>query len=105
MKNRSKPKQLSGIKLIAIINGLAALLYTVFFGDLAFIKLPAITSLKNSSKQINFSTTYGFGIADLLWPVPLTYWINSSLEKAGNWLVGCTFSKCFILVFFYSNNY
>jgi hypothetical protein len=62
--------QLPGIKLIAIINGLTALLHIVFW-VLAFFKLPAITLLKNSVNQINLATTYGLGISDLLWSVPL----------------------------------
>jgi len=56
------------IKLIAIINGIAALLHLSFW-ILAFIKLDSIASQNSTSDTMNLATTYGFGIADILWSV------------------------------------
>jgi len=70
MKNRSTNNRTRWIKVISFINGIAAILHLLFW-IAAFIKLPAITSTKNIADQINLATTYGFGIADFLWSVPL----------------------------------
>ncbi len=50
------------IKLIAAVNGIAAVLHIVFW-TIVFVKAP----LEQSEKIV----TYGLGIADLLWSVPL----------------------------------
>lgn len=60
----------AGIKLIAIVNGIAALLHLLFW-IMAFIKLPAISGQETVSEKINLATIYGFGIADFIWSVPL----------------------------------
>jgi hypothetical protein len=70
MENRLIYNRTTWIKVIVFINGIAAILH-LFFWITAFIKLPAITSTKNVADQINLATTYGFGIADFLWSVPL----------------------------------
>ncbi|WP_298371237.1 hypothetical protein [uncultured Lutibacter sp.] len=58
------------IKIIASINGLAAMLH-LFFWIIAFIKLPPISSQIHIGDRINLATTYGFGIADFIWSVPI----------------------------------
>jgi len=70
MENRLIYNRTTWIKVIVFINGIAAILH-LFFWITAFIKLPAITSTENVADQINLATTYGFGIADFLWSVPL----------------------------------
>jgi len=61
-----------GIKIIASVNGLAAILHLLFW-IFAFIKLPSIHSENTIADKINLATTYGFGIADLIWSVPLLF--------------------------------
>lgn len=65
MHNR-KP---AGIKLISIVNGIAAVLYFLFW-IVAFIKLPANSETGSPAEKINLVTVYGFGVADLIWSVP-----------------------------------
>lgn len=59
-----------GITLIAVVNGFAALLHLLFW-IVAFNRLPSISSVNGVAGQINLATTYGFGIADFIWSVPL----------------------------------
>lgn len=61
---------LPGIKLVAIINGLAAVLHGVFW-SLVFIRLPSPWSSLESIERNDLIDTYGLGIADLLWSIPL----------------------------------
>ena len=65
-----RSKQTFGIKLIAAINGFAALLHVLFW-ILAFVRFPSISSQSNATERIDLATTYGFGIADMIWSVPL----------------------------------
>ncbi len=58
------------IKIIALINLLAALLH-LFFWIIAFNRMPSISSQINIVDRLNLGTTYGFGIADFIWSVPL----------------------------------
>ena len=62
-------KQIFGIKLIAVINGIAALLHFLFW-IIAFTRLPSISSISSIAEQMNLATTFGFGIADIVWSVP-----------------------------------
>ncbi|MFC2088684.1 hypothetical protein ACFLSX_03705 [Calditrichota bacterium] len=73
------------IKLISIINGIAALLHLIFW-ILAFTRLPSISSFGTVSEQMNLATTYGFGIADIIWSVPFLLLGSIALWK--NKLVG-----------------
>ena len=65
-----KSNQRLGIRVIAWVNGLAALLHILFW-VYAFIRIPSISSLKNTAEKTNLATTFGFGLADLIWSVPL----------------------------------
>ena len=70
MKKELFYNQTLSIKIIALINGFAALLH-LFFWIIAFIRLPSISLQLNIADRINLATTYGFGIADFIWSVPL----------------------------------
>jgi len=85
------------IKIIASINGLAALMHILFW-IIAFVRLPSISSQMNIADRINLATTYGFGIADFIWSVPLLLigsiglwkkteigWVSSLLANALYW--------------------
>jgi len=63
-------KRTSGMKLIAVINGIAALLHLSFWIR-AFVRLAPASSQGSGVDRIDLATTYGFGIADLIWSVPL----------------------------------
>jgi hypothetical protein len=68
MSNNKQSKYL-GIKVISIMNGVAAMLHLLFW-ILAIIKLPALSRAVNIEQKINLATVYGFGIADLIFSVP-----------------------------------
>ena len=74
-KNRIIP---GGIKIISIVNFVAALLHLAF-QTLAFIRLKSSFSDISFLEKVNLSTTYGFSIADLIWSFPLliisTFWL------------------------------
>ncbi len=61
-----------GIKIIAVVNGIAAILHLLFW-IFAFNRLPSMYSLRNTAEQVNLATTYGFGTADMIWSVPLLF--------------------------------
>ena len=69
MSEMLETKKSFGIKLIAVINGIAALLHLLFW-IFAFTRLPSISSFNSIAEQMNLATTYGFGIADIIWSVP-----------------------------------
>lgn len=74
-KNKNIPR---GIKIISIVNFAAALLHLAFW-TLAFIRLQSPFSDIPFLEKVNLTTTYGFGIADLIWSFPLliigTFWL------------------------------
>lgn len=57
-----------GIKLISVINGLAAFLHLIFW-IIAFLHLSKSAPQSSFAAQANFATTYGFGIADIIWSI------------------------------------
>lgn len=59
-----------GIKSIVVVNGIAAVLHLIFW-IIAFIRLSSLSSQNGIAEQIDLATTYGFGIADIIWSVPL----------------------------------
>ncbi len=67
------------IKFIAIVNGLAAVLHVVFW-TVVFFRLPPVSMLLKDLNQAEITTTYGLGIADLVWSVPLlglgSWWLQ-----------------------------
>ena len=69
MDEKKDSDRLTGIKVIAIVNGLAAVLHLLFW-IIAFIRLPALATQETVHDKMNLATTYGFGIADLIWSVP-----------------------------------
>ena len=68
MKYPRKPVQ--GVKLIATVNGIAAILHVAFWA-LAFSRLPPWWATNSEAERADLVVTYGLGIADLLWSAPL----------------------------------
>ena len=60
------------VAAIAIINGVAFLL-TIVFWLMVFVKqlVPSPDELAAFAERANAATTYGFGIGDLVWSLPL----------------------------------
>lgn len=88
MKYSEKNKIIPGsIKIISIVNFIAALLHLTFW-ILAFIRLQSPFSDIPILEKVNLATTYGFGIADLIWSFPLliigSFWLRK-LKPLG-WL-------------------
>jgi hypothetical protein len=92
-------KQTYGIKLIAMINGIAAFLHILFW-ILAFTRLPSISSLSNVAEQINLATTFGFGIADIIWSVP--FLLLGSIMLLKNKLIGWLGANFANVLYWYS---
>ena len=59
-----------GVKIISIVNAIAALLHLVFW-IFAFIRLQSMFSDVSTSEKIDLAISYGFGIADMVWSFPL----------------------------------
>ncbi len=58
-----------GVTVTALVNGVAAVLHLVFW-SLAFLRLRSLE--REGSLDLGaLRTTYGFGIADLVWSVPM----------------------------------
>lgn len=76
-----------GIKLIALVNGIAAVLHFVFW-VLVFLRLPRPNTLDDEAERIDRIVTYGLGVADLFWSVPLLsigcFWLYAGSEMG--WL-------------------
>lgn len=71
MKQTEKLKKTPKVvKIISIVNAVAALLHLMFW-TLAFIQLKSPFSDVSILEKINLATTYGFGIADMIWAFPL----------------------------------
>ena len=85
MRDMIRDERAFGIKLIALINGIAALLHLLFW-IIAFVRLPSISSYGPVAEQMNLATTYGFGFADIIWSVPFLLLGSIALWK--NKLVG-----------------
>jgi hypothetical protein len=99
MSTKKRSPQTFGIKFIAVINGIAALLHTIFW-LFAFIRLPSISAQSTAAEQINLATTYGFGIADLIWSVPLLLIGSIALWK--NNLIGWLAAHLANVLYWYS---
>jgi len=61
-------ERIFGIKLISIINGIAAFIHLIFW-IMAFIHLSKSGFESSLAEKANIATTYGFGIADILWSI------------------------------------
>lgn len=88
-----------GIKLIALINAIAALLHLLFW-ILAFTRLPSIISQSSAADRLNLATTYGFGIADIIWSVPVLFIASIGLWK--NKLIGWLAAFLANILYWYS---
>ena len=86
-QNESMRQGFKGIRVIAVVNTIAAALHVAFWA-LAFTKLPFPLSLSNIFERASVSMTYGFGMADLVWS--LSFLILSAIGlwrgKAWGWL-------------------
>ena len=71
-------------RVIAVANGVGALLTLAFWG-LVFTKLPLPNTLSNASERMNAATTYAFGIADLIWSLPLLLMAAIGLWRRRLW--------------------
>ncbi|MBD1912567.1 MULTISPECIES: hypothetical protein [unclassified Leptolyngbya] len=71
-----------GIKLIAAVNGIAAILHLIFW-ILIFFLLPQPSALNVSAEKVDLMVTYGLGAADLLWAVPTlaigSFWLRRQM--------------------------
>lgn len=57
-----------GIKLISVVNGIAVVLHLIFW-ILAFLHLFKLPTPNSMAERVNLATTYGFGIADIIWSI------------------------------------
>jgi hypothetical protein len=70
MSGINESKGLFGIKLIAIVNGIAAILHLLFW-TAPLTKLTLLLPSIQAPEYIDVATIYGLGLADLLWSIPL----------------------------------
>ncbi len=61
-----------GIKLIAVVNGVASMLHLGLWA-LAFHRLPSPFAAINDSVRMDLLVTYGIGVADLVFSMPLLF--------------------------------
>jgi len=73
-------KSARGIKCIAIVNGIAAILHLIFW-IFIFLRLPRISTAVSDLAKADLIVTFGLGIADLLWSVPLLIIGSIYLQK------------------------
>ena len=75
------------IPIIAIVNGVAAVLHIVVW-SLAFLKLPWWKDATSETLQMDLLVTYGLGIADLVWSTPLLAFaaVYGWKRKQSGWL-------------------
>jgi hypothetical protein len=68
-----------GIRLIATMNGIAAVVHFMFW-ILIFFLLPQPWTIDAGAQKIDLIVTYGLGVADLLWSVPTltigSFWLR-----------------------------
>lgn len=76
-----------GIRMIAIVNGIAAITHFTFW-TFVFFHLPLPWTVDTDVKRVDLSVTYGLGIADMLWSVPFltigSLWLQK--RKLLGWL-------------------
>lgn len=73
-----------GVKVIIIVNSIAAVLHVIFWTS-AFIKLPSPLTFDTFAERANMAVSYGFGFADLLWSIPLLGLSAYGLKKMKFW--------------------
>ena len=69
-----------GIKLIAVVNGVAAIFHLLFWTS-PLTKLTLLIPLIQAPVNADMSIIYGLGIADLIWSIPLLTIGSISLWK------------------------
>jgi len=76
-----------GIKLIAVVNGIAAVLHIVFW-IVIYLYLSKRPNPTGIIERANIATTYGFGLADMIWSLPflLVGSVNLWKMKQSGWL-------------------
>jgi hypothetical protein len=82
----SSYKRPKAVAFLAIINGLAFFV-TLVFWLLVFLKklVPTPDDLAVLSERANAATTYGFGIGDLIWSLPLLFLSCVGLWRLRSW--------------------
>ena len=87
MDNQNKIERSFGIKLIAVINGIAAVLHLLFW-IFAFFHLSKSVPQNNIAEKANLGTSFGFGLADVIWSITLLTVgsINLWNMKQSGWL-------------------
>jgi hypothetical protein len=99
MSQNSESPAKAGIKIIAVVNGIAALLHLLFW-IMAFIRLPALSSVGVIAERINLANVYGFGLADFIWSVPFLL-IGSFMLRKGR-LIGWLCAHFANVLYWYS---
>lgn len=57
-------------RLLSIVNGIAGLLHGMFW-TIVFFRLPALRDTAAPEERLDRIVTYGLGVADMVWCVPL----------------------------------
>jgi hypothetical protein len=70
MRKSNEVKKPFGIKLIAVVNGVAAIVHLLFWTS-PLTKLTLLIPSIQASVNNDISIIYGLGLADLIWSVPL----------------------------------
>ena len=70
MSGINESKRLFGIKLIAIVNGIAAIFHLAFW-TAPLTKLTLLIPSIQAPANADMATIYGLGLADLIWSIPL----------------------------------
>ena len=70
MSGINKSEKLFGIKLIAVVNGIAAILHLLFW-TAPLTRLTLLIPSIQAPTNMDIATIYGLGLADLIWSIPL----------------------------------
>jgi hypothetical protein len=94
-----------GIKIVAIVNGTAAVLHFMFW-LMVLLHVPQPWTVDSAAEKVDLIVTYGLGLADLVWSVPFLIvgsiwlyrrkpigWLAAQMSNALYW-----YSFTFILV-------
>ena len=78
----------AGLRVISIVNGTAGLLHAVFW-IAVFFHLPALRDVSLPEERLDLIVTYGLGVADMVWCVPLLLTSAVLLPKRflSGWLI------------------
>lgn len=70
MNGINESEKLFGIKLIAVVNGIAAIFHLLFW-TAPLTKLTLLIPSIQAPTSIDMATIYSLGLADLIWSIPL----------------------------------